>query len=131
MERAVGADMRLLYGMLVPILMICSVIIVLALSPAVWLVATILVLELGALAVVGYGLAGMLNEPADDDIDDREAYCSSHIAVGCDGSAAGRDAVALGAAIASATGDRPSLVGVFPPSFLRVEGVTDRKVSRE
>ena len=69
-ERAVGADMRLLYGMLVPILMICGVIIVLALSPATWLVAIILVLEFGALAIVGYGLAGMLNEPADDDADD-------------------------------------------------------------
>jgi hypothetical protein len=65
-ERAVGADMRLLYGMLVPILMICGVIVVLALSPAVWLVAIILLLELGALAVVGYGLAGMLNEAPDD-----------------------------------------------------------------
>lgn len=65
-ERAIGADMRLLYGMLVPILMICGVIIVLALSPATWLVAIILVLEIGALAVVGYGLAGMLNEPPDD-----------------------------------------------------------------
>ena len=56
------------YGMLVPILMICGVIVVLALSPAVWLVASILVLELAALGVVGYGLAGMLDEsPADDD----------------------------------------------------------------
>jgi hypothetical protein len=69
-ERAVGADMRLLYGMLVPILMICGVIILLALNPATWLVAIILLLELGALAVVGYGLAGMLNEPSDDDVDD-------------------------------------------------------------
>ena len=53
-----------------------------------------------------------------------------HIAVGCDGSAGGRDAVALGAAIASATGGRLSLVGVFPPSFLPVEGVTDRRTLR-
>jgi nucleotide-binding universal stress UspA family protein len=53
-----------------------------------------------------------------------------HIAVGCDGSAGGRDAVALGAAIASATGGQLSLVGVFPPSFLPVEGVTDRKTMR-
>jgi hypothetical protein len=69
-ERAVGADMRLLYGMLVPILMICGVIVVLALTPAVWLVASILVLELAALGVVGYGLAGMLNESPSDDADD-------------------------------------------------------------
>jgi hypothetical protein len=72
-ERALGADMRLLYGMLVPILMICGVIIVLALTPAIWLVAIILVLEIGALAVVGYGLAGMLNEPSDDEADDSVA----------------------------------------------------------
>ena len=69
-ERAVGADMRLLYGMLMPILMICGLIVVLALSPTVWLVAFIIVLELGALAVVGYGLAGMLGEPAGDDADE-------------------------------------------------------------
>ena len=68
-EHVLGADMRLLYGMLVPILMICGVIIVLALKPTTWLVASIVVLEIGALAVVGYGLAGMLNEPADDDTD--------------------------------------------------------------
>jgi hypothetical protein len=69
-ERAVGADMRLLYGMLVPILMICGVIVVLALNPAVWVVAFIVALEIGALAVVGYGLAGMLGEPAGDGADD-------------------------------------------------------------
>ena len=55
--------------MLVPILMICGVIVVLALTPTVWLVAFIVALELGALAV-GYGLAGMLNETASGDADD-------------------------------------------------------------
>ena len=54
----------------------------------------------------------------------------SHIVVGSDGRPGGDDAVALGAAIASATGGRLSLVGVFPPSFLPVEGVTDRKTLR-
>lgn len=53
-----------------------------------------------------------------------------HIVVGCDGSPGGRDAVALGAAVASAMGGRLSLVGVFPPSFLPVEGVSDRKTLR-
>lgn len=53
-----------------------------------------------------------------------------HIVVGCDGSAGGRDAVALGAAVTSATGGRLSLLGVFPPSFLPVEGVSDRKTLR-
>lgn len=53
-----------------------------------------------------------------------------HIAVGCDGSLEGRDAVALGAAIASVTGARLSLVGVFSPSFLPIPGVSDRKTLR-
>jgi nucleotide-binding universal stress UspA family protein len=54
----------------------------------------------------------------------------SHIAVGSDGRPGADDAVALGAAIASATGARLSFVGVFPPTFLPVEGVTDRKALR-
>jgi len=66
-ERALGADMRLVYGMAVPILMIIGLIVILALSPSVWLVATIMVVELGALAVVMYGFAGMLNEPEEQD----------------------------------------------------------------
>jgi nucleotide-binding universal stress UspA family protein len=54
----------------------------------------------------------------------------SNIVVGSDGSSAGSDAIALGALIASATEARLSLVGVFPPSFLPVEGVSDRKTLR-
>jgi nucleotide-binding universal stress UspA family protein len=54
----------------------------------------------------------------------------SHVAVGSDGRPGSEDAVALGAAIASATGGRLALVGTFPPSFLPVEGVTDRKTLR-
>jgi nucleotide-binding universal stress UspA family protein len=54
----------------------------------------------------------------------------SHIAVGSDGRPGSDDAVALGAAIALATGGRLSLVGAFSPQFLPVEGVTDRKTLR-
>lgn len=53
-----------------------------------------------------------------------------HIVVGCDGSREGRDAVALGATIASVTDARLSLVGVFPTSFFPVAGITDRKTLR-
>lgn len=60
----------------------------------------------------------------------RQASVFRHIAVGSDGGAQGRDAVALGAAIASDTGARLSLVGVFPPAFLPVEGVSDRRTMR-
>ncbi|MBV9335657.1 MAG: hypothetical protein JO262_10265 [Solirubrobacterales bacterium] len=35
-ERAIGADMRLLYGMLGAILVLCGVIVLLALSPTTW-----------------------------------------------------------------------------------------------
>jgi nucleotide-binding universal stress UspA family protein len=53
-----------------------------------------------------------------------------HIVVGCDGTPEARDAVALGAQIASATGAGLSLIGVFPPTFLPIPGVTDRKTLR-
>lgn len=54
----------------------------------------------------------------------------THIAVGCDGSPEGRDAVALGEAIASATGARLTLVGAFTPWFLPVAGTSDRRTLR-
>lgn len=54
-----------------------------------------------------------------------------HIAVGCDGSFEAGDAVALGAAIASVTGARLSLVGVFSPSFLPIVRTSDRKTLRD
>lgn len=66
-ERVIGADMRMVYGMGVPILMILGLIVILALSPAVWLVATIVVLEIAALGVVAYGFVGLLNESEQED----------------------------------------------------------------
>jgi len=54
----------------------------------------------------------------------------SHVLVGSDGRPGADDALALGAAVASATGARLSLLGAFPPSLLPVEGVTDRKTLR-
>jgi hypothetical protein len=66
-ERMLGADMTLIYGMAVPILLIVGMIIVLALSPATWLVAAIVILEIAALAVVVIGFVGMLNEDDEHD----------------------------------------------------------------
>jgi hypothetical protein len=68
-ERRLGADMRLVYGMAVPILMIVGLVVILALSPAAWLVAAIVVMEVMALGVVVYGFMGMLDEPEDDEPD--------------------------------------------------------------
>jgi len=69
MERWLGADMRMLYGVGVPILMILGLIVVLALSPATWLVVAILLLEVGCLGLVTAGIIAMLNEPGDDEDD--------------------------------------------------------------
>lgn len=68
-ERTLGVDMRLLYGMLLPILMICGLIILLALNPETWLVIAVVILECAALGVVVTGFIGMLNE---DDKEDTE-----------------------------------------------------------
>ncbi|HUJ34974.1 MAG TPA: hypothetical protein VLW51_07170 [Solirubrobacteraceae bacterium] len=66
-ERTLGVDVRLLYGMLIPILMICGLIVLLALSPQTWLVIAVLLLEVAALGVVVTGFVGMLNDDGEDD----------------------------------------------------------------
>ena len=66
--RLFGADMRLIYGMAVPILMICGLIVLLALTPTTWLVIAVLILEVAALGVVLAGLFAMLNESEEDQI---------------------------------------------------------------
>lgn len=65
-ERLIGADLRLVYGFAVPILMIVGLITVLALTPATWLVGLILILEIGALGIVVAGIMGMLSEDDED-----------------------------------------------------------------
>jgi hypothetical protein len=69
-ERALGADVRLLYGMVVPILMVSGLIVLLALSPQTWLVIAVLLLEIAALGVVVTGFTGILND--DDGEEDTE-----------------------------------------------------------
>ena len=66
--RLFGADMRMIYGMAVPILMIVGLIVLLALSPTTWLVVAIVLLEMAALGVVLLGLFAMLGEGEDDEI---------------------------------------------------------------
>jgi hypothetical protein len=62
-----GADARLLYGMAAPILMIVGMIVVLGLSPATWLVAVIVVCEIGALTLVVKALLEMMDDEHDDE----------------------------------------------------------------
>jgi len=66
-ERTVGADMRLIYGLGAPILLVLGVIVILALSPATWLVVAIVLIEIAALAIVLTGFMGMLNQPDEDE----------------------------------------------------------------
>ncbi len=52
------------------------------------------------------------------------------IVVGHDGTAEGRDAIALGGAIARATGAPISLIHVFSPMLIPIAGMTDRRTLR-
>lgn len=61
-ERLLGADMRLIYGMTVPILVVVGLVIVLALHPQSWIVGAIVVLEVAALGLVLTGIFGMLED---------------------------------------------------------------------
>ncbi len=70
MTRMLGADLRLLYGIAVPILMVLGLILLLALNPVKWVVAVIVVCEIGGLALIVTGLYAMMS-------DDDEAQPSS------------------------------------------------------
>ncbi len=64
-----GADMRLLYGMAAPILMIVGLVILLALYPATWLVGAIVILEIAGLAVVVTAILEMMSDDEDDQLE--------------------------------------------------------------
>jgi cell shape-determining protein MreD len=60
--RAVGADVRLLYGFAVPMFATVGFIIALAVSGQSWMVGAVAVFLLITVAVVVFGLYGMLDE---------------------------------------------------------------------
>ena len=64
--RAVGADVRLFYGMAVPMFATVGFIIALAISGQAWMVGAVVVFLLITLAVVVFGLYGMLDEDDDE-----------------------------------------------------------------
>jgi hypothetical protein len=68
-ERVLGADLRLLYGMAVPILVVIGLIILLGLGPSPWVVAGVMVFEVAALGVILVGLLGMMSDDPDEDAD--------------------------------------------------------------
>ncbi len=62
MTRMLGADLRLIYGIGVPIAMIVGLIIVLALHPAKWVVGVVVVCELAGLALIVTKLYAMMSD---------------------------------------------------------------------
>ncbi len=69
MTQLLGADLRLLYGMAAPILMIVGLIILLALNPAKWVVGMVVLFEIAGLALIVAGLYEMMS---DDDGDETQ-----------------------------------------------------------
>jgi hypothetical protein len=61
-----GTDMRLLYGMLVPILMIVGLVIMLTQYLAAWLVGAIVIVEIGGLALVVTAILEMMSDDESD-----------------------------------------------------------------
>lgn len=61
-EKVIGADFKLIYGVLMPMLLICGVILAIVFTQSVWVVAVTLVLELAFLAFIVVKLMAMLGE---------------------------------------------------------------------
>lgn len=65
-ESAVGADLRLLYGMLVPVLLVVGLILALVIGRTYWLVAAALIPEIALLLFIVVKILAMLDEPDPD-----------------------------------------------------------------
>lgn len=64
--RRLGCDMRMLYGMAGPILVIVGLLVVLAFHPHAWIVAGIMVVEVIGLALVVAGIFGVMDDREPD-----------------------------------------------------------------
>lgn len=73
LESLFGTDLRLIYGMAAPMLLVIAVIMALVLTPSYWLVGATVVLELCCLAFVVTKLLAMLDE-TDSEFTGQEAY---------------------------------------------------------
>jgi hypothetical protein len=65
-ERILGADMRLVYGIFAPAGLVIGLIVLLAFKLATWLLVAIVVVEVAALGLVLVGLLGMMSSAGDD-----------------------------------------------------------------
>ncbi len=72
-ERLIGADMRLIYGAIVPMVLIVGLVVLLTLqSTSWWLVALVLVVEFAAVGLVVFAFMKMLDE--DNDVEASHAH---------------------------------------------------------
>jgi hypothetical protein len=62
LESVLGADMRLLYGVIIPMVLVVDVLVLLTFKQYAWLVAILMLIEIGALLLVIYGFMEMLDD---------------------------------------------------------------------
>lgn len=70
LESALGADMRLIYGVAIPMIVVVDLIVLLALSPTAWLVGLLMLVEITALGLVIFAFMKMLDDDHDQDLAD-------------------------------------------------------------
>ena len=67
-ERMLGADMRLIYGAIVPMVLVVDLIVLLTLqSTSWWLVAAVVVVEFAAVGLVVFAFMKMLDDDNDEE----------------------------------------------------------------
>lgn len=67
MEKALGIDARLFYGLFVPAAVIVVLVAALAFSPSWWLLVALVIALVGATGVVTVGILQMLGDDSDED----------------------------------------------------------------
>jgi Flp pilus assembly protein TadB len=60
LERSIGVDVRLFYGLLVPAAVVVALVVALALNPTWWLLVPLVIVLIGAIGVVVVGIMQML-----------------------------------------------------------------------
>ncbi len=67
-ERLIGVDMRLIYGAIVPMVLIVDLVVLLTLQASDWwLVAVVVIVEFAAVGLVVYAFLQMLDEDNDEE----------------------------------------------------------------
>lgn len=65
LENMLGADLRLIYGVAIPMVVVVDLIVLLALRPMAWLVAILMLVEVAALGLIIFAFIKMLDDERD------------------------------------------------------------------